>query len=683
MKILFCARSDLFRVPGGDTLQTEMYVKYLRQKGLVCDVTTEFCGFPLDYDVFHIMNLDRPLEGFFQSRYIRKRRRDAFILLMTIHHSRELMLRFNKYARGDWIGALYRITGSHNTMEFLKNMYRIMALKKGVVEKARIAAAQRFPSISQQARMLADSDALILHTEYERDIIENDLRTTLGRNVHFLDNGVDETEFSRVPDLETKDGILCVGRIEPRKNQLKLLEILAGTDYRVTFIGRPNPNDTRYFENFRQRLKGVRNAAYVPGMPHGQLVEALMKARLHVSASFVEVSPLIDLEALAAGCNVIATSNSSVYGQFAFRNIMYARQEDLDLATIERMYHEECTYEARSQILSDFTWERVAERLSSIYREAYRQRGPCRDGEVDPQRRRERPLRESDGCASARRDGGSWGTAGGSRIMPGSATFTLGPVSCSPHTIAQQVDEIRLLLGDRRLQPRTLLCLNAHIYNMAHTDPRLREVLNEARIVSADGMSIVWASRLFGVKLAGRCNATEAFRTFLVTEDMPRNEGFLVGCSEEEARAAAVRIEQMSKHCRITEAVSGYLDPPLYRRVFATRREVDFIFLGMGTPRTEMISRIAATICPGSIVWGIGGGTIRIFAGTMREAPAFWRRNGLQWLYRLCQDPRQLWRRYTIGNLLFMLRIARARLQLALDPPQPYDVPGENHDQAL
>ena len=80
----------------------------------------------------------------------------------------------------------------------------------------------------------------------------------------------------------------------------------------------------------------------------------------------------------------------------------------------------------------------------------------------------------------------------------------------------------------------------------------------------------------------------------------------------------------------------------------------------MGTPRTEQVAEAAAEACPGAIVWGIGGGTVRILAGTMREAPRVWRRLGLQWLYRLFHEPRALWQRYLIGNPLFAMRVLKA-----------------------
>lgn len=243
------------------------------------------------------------------------------------------------------------------------------------------------------------------------------------------------------------------------------------------------------------------------------------------------------------------------------------------------------------------------------------------------------------------------------------ASFTFGEVKCSTHTVLQFLDEIRGLLADRRLQPRTLLCVNAHIYNLASRDPALARRLRKARVVTADGMAIVWTAPLFDTRIPERCNMTEAFRAFLGSSNMPASEAVLVGCSEAEAAAAAREISRVSRHCRAAHAYSGYLTNEEYGEIFRRHEGADFILLGMGSPRTEEVAGIAAAYAPQAIVWGIGGGTIRIFAGTMREAPPVWRRLGLQWLYRLLSDPRELWRRYLLGNPLFLWRLLCARFR--------------------
>lgn len=237
------------------------------------------------------------------------------------------------------------------------------------------------------------------------------------------------------------------------------------------------------------------------------------------------------------------------------------------------------------------------------------------------------------------------------------ANVQLGSILCSTHSIGELIDEVRTLLNDKTLRPRSILCVNAHIYNLAWEDPRLRSYLNDARVCAADGMGIVMAARLAGAKITQRCNMTEAFRAFLQAPGMPMTRCVLLGVTGNEVKCAANAIESMSSHCEILDAVSGYLDDAEYKRILAGRPDADLILVGMGTPKTERICALAGTVCPEAVVWGIGGGTLRILAGTMREAPLLMRRTGLQWLHRLCTEPAATWRRYLFGNPLFLARV--------------------------
>jgi N-acetylglucosaminyldiphosphoundecaprenol N-acetyl-beta-D-mannosaminyltransferase len=240
--------------------------------------------------------------------------------------------------------------------------------------------------------------------------------------------------------------------------------------------------------------------------------------------------------------------------------------------------------------------------------------------------------------------------------------FQLGGVRCSTHSIAELLAELRMLLADKAATPRTILYVNAHVHNLAARDAGLRRALADARITAADGMGVVWAARLFGIQMAERCNMTEAFTAFLTDDSMPPSRALLFGCTESEARAAAAKATADSAHCRVVGAHSGFLDDTAYRDILSAQKEIDLILLGMGTPRTELLAGLTAAVCPGAIIWAIGGGTIRIYAGRMREAPVLWRRTGLQWLYRLGAEPRQLWHRYLLGNPVFVMRILACRL---------------------
>jgi len=238
-----------------------------------------------------------------------------------------------------------------------------------------------------------------------------------------------------------------------------------------------------------------------------------------------------------------------------------------------------------------------------------------------------------------------------------------GPLKCSTHRIPDLLAEIRELLTDQSVRPRTINCLNAHIFNLAWKDAELTRAINHSRIVTADGMSIVWASHLFGGRLEERCNVTEAFRAFMHDPIFPRTRAVVVGGTEDIAALAADAINRTCSHMQVIEAVSGYWSGERYRSHFQQLGEVDFILLGLGTPKSEKLSQFIAEVRPEAIVWHIGGGTLLFLAGCLQEAPAWMRRSGLQWAHRLLLEPRRMWQRYLIGNFLFISRCIKASTQ--------------------
>ena len=241
------------------------------------------------------------------------------------------------------------------------------------------------------------------------------------------------------------------------------------------------------------------------------------------------------------------------------------------------------------------------------------------------------------------------------RMQPSS--FPFGPLQCSTHGIPELLDEIRALLADPHDSPRTINCVNAHIFNLAWRDGDLAGTLNDSRVLAVDGMSIVWAARLLGAPVRARCNMTEALRAFLEDRSFPATRAVLIGGTEEVAALAAEEINRRSCHTTVVDALSGYLGEEDYVSYFRDRPPPDLVFVGIGTPQSERISALISEVQPRTLVWHIGGGTILFLSGRLHEAPRWMRRSGLQWMHRLLLEPRRLWKRYLVGNLLFGLRV--------------------------
>lgn len=234
---------------------------------------------------------------------------------------------------------------------------------------------------------------------------------------------------------------------------------------------------------------------------------------------------------------------------------------------------------------------------------------------------------------------------------------SFGRVGCSSCTIEELIEVIKESLRASPREGFTINFINAHLFNLCWNDTILRENINRSDIVAADGMAIVWAARLFGFTIPSRCNMTDTFRAYLADNSAPASTSLLIGGTDEEASIAAAAIQKSGPHISITGTLSGFHKVSDYEALIMKSEKTDFIFIGAGSPKSEAIAEAARRIRPSSIVWHIGGGTIMFFAGSLIEAPEWMRNCGLQWLHRLLLEPGRMWKRYLIGNPLFVLRV--------------------------
>jgi N-acetylglucosaminyldiphosphoundecaprenol N-acetyl-beta-D-mannosaminyltransferase len=206
--------------------------------------------------------------------------------------------------------------------------------------------------------------------------------------------------------------------------------------------------------------------------------------------------------------------------------------------------------------------------------------------------------------------------------------------------------------------PTRMAYLNAHTFNLSAENPRLRRLLAEADILYADGMSVVWASRLFGPGLPERLSLStfvvdlmQAFADREVTV-------FLMGGKPGVSNAAAARLREQVPHLRIVGTANGYGDTrnadDLVRRINAAAPDV--LLVGMGTPTQEEWIATYGPRLDVPVQWAVGA-MFDYLAGDERHPPAWMCRAGLQWLYRLAVDPLGKWRRYLLGNPVFLKHV--------------------------
>jgi len=202
---------------------------------------------------------------------------------------------------------------------------------------------------------------------------------------------------------------------------------------------------------------------------------------------------------------------------------------------------------------------------------------------------------------------------------------------------------------------------NAHTVNLARHDRDFEDALRRATVFN-DGVGVDIASRLLhGSAFPANLNGTDLTPMILsALAARPQSTVFLVGSKAGVAVEAARAIEAQYPDLRVVGAHHGYFDDAEGAQLVAKIREAapSLVLLGMGQPRQEIwaaatVERLeTAILCVGAF--------LDFVSGTIPRAPIAIRKARLEWAFRLALEPRRLARRYLIGNLAFLLSVAKA-----------------------
>jgi len=206
--------------------------------------------------------------------------------------------------------------------------------------------------------------------------------------------------------------------------------------------------------------------------------------------------------------------------------------------------------------------------------------------------------------------------------------------------------------------------VNAAKVVSAERDDALKRALLDADLVTADGMSVVWASRLLGHGLKERVTGIDLFARLIEHAAQRGLSVYFLGAREASVRGTVELIAKRYPALPIAGWRDGYFDLSESPSVCEAIRfsGADLLFVAMGSPRQELW--IASNIERTGVRFALGvGGSFDHLSGHARRAPRWMQRSGLEWAHRLAQEPRRLWRRYLIGNIAFVWLILSQRFR--------------------
>ena len=249
---------------------------------------------------------------------------------------------------------------------------------------------------------------------------------------------------------------------------------------------------------------------------------------------------------------------------------------------------------------------------------------------------------------------------GGPRVPIPTERVQIFGVTVDALTMEDTVDRCRRLIEARR--PAQHVSLNAGKVVLMQDDPRLRGIVSRCDLVSADGMSIVWAARLLGNPIRERVPGIDLMARLLELAESKGWPVYFFGARPEVLNRFLAVVRGL--HPRL--AIAGHSDGFSVRGQEAAERIATsgarLLFVGISSPFKEQFLADHLPEMGGTFAMGVGG-SFDVWAGETRRAPVWMQRIGLEWFHRFLQEPHRMWRRYVFGNARFAWLLVRERFR--------------------
>jgi N-acetylglucosaminyldiphosphoundecaprenol N-acetyl-beta-D-mannosaminyltransferase len=200
--------------------------------------------------------------------------------------------------------------------------------------------------------------------------------------------------------------------------------------------------------------------------------------------------------------------------------------------------------------------------------------------------------------------------------------------------------------------------LNAAKVVAMSKDSALRDVISACPIVNADGMSVVVASRLLRQPLPERVAGIDLFVQLVERAAVTGHRVFFLGARDEVLDAMVDKFRKQYPTLVVAGYRNGYWSDDDDVIAEVCNSNADMLFLAVPSPRKEFW--LAANLPRLGTPFAMGvGGSFDVVAGTIKRAPVWVQKIGCEWMYRVAQEPRRMWKRYLVGNTMFMWLTAK------------------------
>ncbi len=211
-------------------------------------------------------------------------------------------------------------------------------------------------------------------------------------------------------------------------------------------------------------------------------------------------------------------------------------------------------------------------------------------------------------------------------------------------------------------QPTQHVVVNAGKIVMMQDVAGLKDIIRSCALVNADGQSVVWAGRFLGLDVPERVAGIDLMERLLELAQTKRFPVFFLGATQEVLEAFTAAVVNRFPELVIAGSRNGYFhdEAAIARQIRESGARL--LLVGISSPRKEFFLADNLQAMGPLLAVGVGG-SFDIWAGKTKRAPEWMQKAGLEWLYRLLQEPRRMWKRYLVGNSRFIWLVLRGRVK--------------------
>lgn len=210
--------------------------------------------------------------------------------------------------------------------------------------------------------------------------------------------------------------------------------------------------------------------------------------------------------------------------------------------------------------------------------------------------------------------------------------------------------------------PLHLMGVNADKINEVNSNELMKHIVNRCGIINADGASVILASKYLGKPLPERVAGVDLMQSLVALSEKKGYSVYLLGAKQSVVEQTAEVLKNRHPKLNIVGIHNGYFKEPDWPSISEELKEKnpDFVFVGITSPLKEYLIEYLQNQGHTSVFMGVGG-SFDVISGNIPRAPLWMQKANLEWLFRVMQEPKRLFKRYFVGNWVFIKAVFKEK----------------------